>query len=269
MVIFQLRGVSGEEQVSINVGGVDQSTVTLTQDWQTFSFDMPTNRQWSINFLNDASGKNVYYKSDALTTVYHHKFDVWQCGQQGENSRCRHVRDGKMFWGGEYTYTLQTLTNCSADTVLASTCATITSPAEIVGDVVTIPNGVGNSGSARIDFTITCDANPSALFVHAEVLAPSGSDNSYFISLDGSQRKTWHTRQTKVFLFDDLPTYAISQGTHTLSFLQREDGISLRRVSIFSSGCSFAPQSNNRRRRLLDGDSNSKLSASEQSARKL
>jgi len=117
----------------------------------------------------------------------------------------------------------------------------LTSPAQITGsgDAVTIPNGVGNNGDGKIEFKLQCAANPAQLQIKAEVYTPNGRDDSFYVRLDDENRRTWHTSRRNVWWFRDPPQLSISQGRHSLKFEHREDGVSIRRVRIVSSGCQF------------------------------
>jgi hypothetical protein len=241
-VTFELRGRSGLERVIIEVGGVQQDDIVLPTQWRAFSYPMPANKQWSVDFKNDAGSRDVYFRSDLLFTVTHNHFNGWRCNQRGENSRCRRVRDeGFLAWNGKYTYTLDELETCSGTTVMASRCASLTAPAQLTadGNSVIIPNGNGNNGQGRIEFKLQCEANPPALNLKVEVLSPSGRDDSYYIRIDNENRRTWATGARSYWWFRDPPQLSITEGRHTLKFEHREDGISMRRVKIVSSGCQF------------------------------
>jgi len=240
---FDLRGRSGLERVIIKVGGVQVHDITLSTTWQTFSFPMPANKVWSVDYKNDAGGRDVYYRSDLLHTMNFRKFGDWNCGSRGENSRCRSARDfGLLNWGGEYTYTLFESTDCAGDEVLAADCAKLTFPAQVMDDTVVIPNGFGNNGAGRIEFTIFCEANAANLEMQAEGFWPNGKDNSYYIQLDGQNRKTMHTGSNKNnFYYRDAPRLGVpAYGFHTVTLQHREDGTTMRRMRITSSGCRFA-----------------------------
>lgn len=240
---FDLRGKSGTEQVVIKVGGVQMHDIILSTNWQTFSFSMPANKEWSVDFKNDASGRDVYYRSDLLHEMDFYKFEDWNCGSYGENTRCRRARDyGELLWRGEYIYTLYESTSCAGEEVLAADCAKLTAPAEVQGNTVVIPNGNGNNGAGRIEFTLFCDANAANLQMKLEGFFPSGKDNSYYIQLDNQPRQTQHLpKNANFFHYSDLRNLgAPAYGFHTVTLHHREDGTVMRRMRIVSTGCRFA-----------------------------
>jgi len=107
---FQLRGKNGQEQVRITVDGETFPVVRLTKLWRTFSYQMPANGEFRLNFLNDNRWRNVYFRmvSDEDFSLSFRLFPDWKCGQANENWRCRRVRDeGVLAWGGEYIYSLE------------------------------------------------------------------------------------------------------------------------------------------------------------------
>lgn len=242
---FDLRGKSGVERVIIKVGGVQVLDTTLSTNWQTFSFPMPANKIWSVDYKNDASGRDVYYRSDLLHEMEFWKFESWNCGFPGENVRCRRARDfGELLWRGEYIYKLWEGTDCAGEEVLAADCAKLTAPAEVQGNTVVIPNGNGNNGAGRIEFTLFCDANAADLQMKIEGFFPSGKDNSYYVQLDDQPRQTQHLPQNKnwvYFHYSDLKNLgAPAYGFHTVTLHHREDGTIMRRMRITSTGCRFA-----------------------------
>lgn len=170
-------------------------------------------------------------------------FAGWNCGKRNENSRCRTARDlGTLAWRGEYTWTLQEFGGCDGTDVLASECAKLTQPAVVEGNTntVKIPNGNGNHGAGRIQFSLMCENGAAPLELAVEGLYPSGADDSYYVRLDNEGRITWHTGKKQNFMFTYPPTLSTpSKGIHTVTFEHREDGVSMRRVRVFSRGCRF------------------------------
>merc|ERR1719361_2012179 len=54
-LVFELRGRSGSEIVVIQVGTQTFPQITLSTNWQRFSYPMPSNdKTWSVDFRNDA-----------------------------------------------------------------------------------------------------------------------------------------------------------------------------------------------------------------------
>ena len=78
----------------------------------------------------------------------------------------------------------------------------------------------------------------------AEMVFPTRQSDSFFISVDGGSRTTWHIGNcSQTWAWRPLPSVGVlSKGNHILKIMGREDGVKLRRVRIKfsnskSSGC--------------------------------
>jgi len=107
---FNLKGDTGEEQVTITVGGKKQS-LTLTTSYQTFTYPWPADGIYYVAFTNDGNSaggvdKNVRFKGvnpTANTIEFPASWPKWKCGSADENTRCNAVRSGTFAWNGQYT----------------------------------------------------------------------------------------------------------------------------------------------------------------------
>merc|ERR1712173_112386 len=63
-----------------------------------------TSPQIEVEFLNDRSGRDLYFSADAPfpTIVAPTRWSQWNCGKANENNRCADVRNGKFLWNGVY-----------------------------------------------------------------------------------------------------------------------------------------------------------------------
>jgi len=247
---FELQGRKGVEQVKIVVGSTEQE-LTLSKSWQKFSFVMPSSGVYSIQFKNDASGRDVYYRSSLITSVTMGKFGGWKCGEENENSRCRSVRDGKMNWNGVYTHTW--INGCAAQTVPVGCYKAITAPFVLEDDYAWVPDTKkdnNNNGPGKVAFTFTCTAATKVSF-SLEVIAPNGKDDSFFMGVDEDNKRKWHVRRGSDWHWAyHNSKHSVTAGTHTLYVYQREDGTKFRtlRIDSGSDSCSF---SDSELRRLL------------------
>ena len=113
------------------------------------------------------------------------------------------------------------------------------------GHYVSTPNGAGTGGSAQLTFSVS---EAGTYVVWGRELSSSPTDDSFYVSMDsGSSVALWDTRRDG-WVWDQVSdrnganpvTFELSAGTHTLSFLQREDGTKLDRVLI-TNNFAFVP----------------------------
>lgn len=250
---FELRGKSGQENVRITVSGITKD-LTLGKNWQKFTFAMPQDGKFSIQFSNDKSGRDVFYRSSLVSSVWTTRFNGWKCGQKSENNRCRKVRDGSYHWNGVYTHTIQK-EECRGQFAHAK-CANFVKPFILVKDEYAwVPDTAkdnNNNGAGKASFTFTCTENTVVQF-SADVIAPNGKDDSFYITVDSQKRRTWHVKKGSDWHWAFHGTkFSVGKGMHTLHLLQREDGTKFKRIRIDTgaTGCSFTE---NPGRRLLNG----------------
>jgi len=105
------------------------------------------------------------------------------------------------------------------------------------GTYILVPNGGGSNGYATYTFQVT---SSGTYVVWGRVLASSGSDDSFFASMDGGSQSTWDTTRSTKWVWDkvshrggaDPVKYNLATGKHTLTIGQREDGTKLDCVVI-------------------------------------
>merc|ERR1711939_1023446 len=83
-----------------------------------------------------------------------------------------------------------------------------------------------------VSFPFTnCETTTVQFAVRAR--APTGSDDSFHMQVDGRDGITWHYPQQTSFAWQTFSTtYTIAPGTHTLYVKHREDGTDLSAVQI-------------------------------------
>ena len=71
----------------------------------------------------------------------------------------------------------------------------------------------------------------------AEMVFPTRQSDSFFISVDGGSRTTWHIGNcSQTWAWRPLPSVGVlSKGNHTLKIMAREAGVKLRTVRISNS----------------------------------
>ena len=83
----------------------------LTTDWYNFEYAYPSNKQFTVNFLNDNGPRDVWieWHEDEVTDLIPEMYKIaeWGCGTSNEKNGCNHLRDGKLAWGGPYTWNLK------------------------------------------------------------------------------------------------------------------------------------------------------------------
>ncbi|MFI6503212.1 glycosyl hydrolase family 28 protein [Nonomuraea typhae] len=96
-----------------------------------------------------------------------------------------------------------------------------------------------STGHATLAFTVP---GPGSFKVWARVIAPTTSDDSFWVRADGGAWTSWNNIPPGTsWHWAPLPvTYDLSAGAHTVTFAYREDGARLDRVAI-SSDPSFTP----------------------------
>ncbi len=110
---------------------------------------------------------------------------------------------------------------------------------------VCVPNGSTDGGEVVYRFNIT---EPGDYLIWARVLAPSGADDSFFVSMDGQTQFSWSTLIGAQWVWDkvgvpgnDPMLFRLQAGAHSLKFARREDGTHLDRVLI-TNDLSYIPQ---------------------------
>lgn len=125
-------------------------------------------------------------------------------------------------------------------------------PTASAGNFVHLPSG-SNAGSATYQFTTTADTG--TYVVWTRVLAPTSSDNSFFVTMDDESRYSWHIQNISVdwqwnqigiwdqfdnSLVQDPAIYTLNSGQHALIIEGRESGTILDKIMI-TNDLNFTP----------------------------
>ncbi len=107
------------------------------------------------------------------------------------------------------------------------------------GEYVTIQSGNNSTGSApgNTNGHITYDFNISTggtYTLWARVQAPTASDDSFWIRMDGGSWINWNSIApgSTTWTWDDVTSYSLGTGNHTLTVAYREDGTDLDKLYL-------------------------------------
>jgi uncharacterized repeat protein (TIGR03806 family) len=114
------------------------------------------------------------------------------------------------------------------------------------GSYILPPTGSSASaaGAARSTYTVSVAAGTYKLW--GRVLTPNADDDSFWVSVDNGSFVKWNgTPNSSSWVWDDVHnsdasnavvTYALTAGTHTITFANREDGARLDRLYLTKNG---------------------------------
>jgi hypothetical protein len=113
------------------------------------------------------------------------------------------------------------------------------------GMYIWVQDGGGSGGSAKYSFEVAKAGN---YIIWGRVLAPNGTSDSFYVSMDGGAESTWDTTISTKWVWKKVShrdganpvTYNLSAGKHTLVFKRREDGAKLDEF-IITDDLSFKP----------------------------
>ena len=109
------------------------------------------------------------------------------------------------------------------------------------GTYVEVPNGQGNASRASLDagyaqytFDVPVDGD---YVIWCRVLAPTGKDDSFFVSIDQQQAGKWYLSVSETWTWQKLKNkgskiHYFTSDSHTLTVYQREDGTRIDRILI-------------------------------------
>eukprot|EP00966_Prymnesium_polylepis_P173778 4019536-Prymnesium_polylepis.1 len=141
---------------------------------------------------------------------------------------------------------------------VAARTGTVVAPFVLESDYVTLPGAANtrcswtttaageriSTCSGSVSFEMSCNADTSIKF-EAEVYAPDGNSDSFYVSVDGSHtssRYTWHTGSRNGWRWSSQSgAFRVYPGSHTVQLHGREDGIKFRtlRIAGGSTVCTF------------------------------
>jgi hypothetical protein len=127
---------------------------------------------------------------------------------------------------------------------MPATDGRLEAPMQIVDDYIVVPNGAGNDQGVA-SFTIETTAS-TTVQLEAEVMTPSGTDNSWILSFnDGpddshTDGHTWHVTHEMTWTWKTInKAWTLSEGVHIFHVKGREDGSKLRALRIKSGAAEF------------------------------
>ncbi len=110
------------------------------------------------------------------------------------------------------------------------------------GEYVTVQSGNNSTGSAPTDasgqITYSFDITEDGTFtIWGRVIAPTYDDDSYWVSVDGGAWLNWNgITASTTWTWDDIDSYSLTAGSHTLTIAFREDGTQLDKIFITNTG---------------------------------
>jgi hypothetical protein len=132
----------------------------------------------------------------------------------------------------------------------------LTSPMQVATDAnasgnsyIHVPNGSGNDGNGQAEYTIYIPQTAEYV-IWGRVLAPNGSDDSFYVMMDGDSERLWdclYDGKSSQWSWDEVtergngtfdnPQYDpavfhLTQGEHRLTIKQREDGTKLDKLLL-------------------------------------
>lgn len=105
------------------------------------------------------------------------------------------------------------------------------------GRFISVPNGAGSGGLATVEIEVPRAAD---YVIFARTLAPTGSDDSFFVRFDEGPEALWDLEGSTVWRWtrvrhrggDNPISFPLTAGTHRLTIRQREDGARLDRLIV-------------------------------------
>lgn len=100
------------------------------------------------------------------------------------------------------------------------------------GDYLTSTDGTGNERGYKVLYHFSATQLTEVKFA-VKIKSPNGKADSFYVSVDGGPRFTWHAPQKQSFAWAVIPKqFTIASGMHTLVIEQREDGCSFSRLKV-------------------------------------
>jgi endo-1,4-beta-xylanase len=120
---------------------------------------------------------------------------------------------------------------------------TVSSGTASNGSYVTIQSGNNSTGSAptntngHINFPFSVSQSGNYV-LWCRVIAPTGNDDSFWIRMDGGSWINWNNIApgSTSWTWDDVQSFNLSSGNHTLTVAYREDGAQLDKLYLTNSG---------------------------------
>ena len=101
-MMFQLKGLTGNETAKIVISGKEMQNLGLSQQWKAYSFPVPHNRSFMLAIAVAPNQRVEFQPANSYKIRGSHSWKAWNCGREGENERCDLVRRGMLAWSGSY-----------------------------------------------------------------------------------------------------------------------------------------------------------------------
>ena len=101
-MMFQLKGLTGNETAKITISGNETQTLNIGQQWRAYSFPIPKRRSFMFTIAVAPKQRVEFQPANSYKIRGSHSWKAWNCGREGENERCDLVRGGILAWSGSY-----------------------------------------------------------------------------------------------------------------------------------------------------------------------
>ena len=101
-MMFQLKGMTGNETAEIVFSGGESQTLGISQQWQSYSFPVPKGRSFTLKIVTTPKQRVEFQPANSYKIRGSHSWKAWNCGREGENERCNLIRGGTLAWSGSY-----------------------------------------------------------------------------------------------------------------------------------------------------------------------
>ena len=241
----------------LTLTGADNSFFIALDDGHSGTWHPSTSEDWTWQQTNDRaiSGTEVYH-----LTAGTHTLTVYQREDGAKLDRILITDDSNYVPEGKGEDAVVDVVVSSTDIWIEAEDGILNFPMQIMDDseassggYIEVPNGEGNASSPSLDagyaqYTVDVPANGDYV-IWCRVLALTGADNSFFITIDDEQIGTWHPTPSETWTWQQTNDRAISgtevhhlkAGAHTLTVYQREDGTKIDRIMI-TKDLEYLPQ---------------------------
>ena len=101
-MLFQLKGLTGNETAKIIMSGKETQTLGISRQWKVYSFPVPKKRSFMLAIVVAPKQRVEFQPANSYAIRGSRSWRSWHCGEEDENERCDLVRGGMLAWTGSY-----------------------------------------------------------------------------------------------------------------------------------------------------------------------
>ena len=105
MMMFQLKGLTGNETATIALSSNETHTLGISQQWLTYSFPVTMERSFMLTIVATPKQRVNFQPVNSYKINHMKNWEIWNCGKEVEDKRCDEVRAGHLTWTGSYKVT--------------------------------------------------------------------------------------------------------------------------------------------------------------------